>query len=45
VVAFEYVSGNGKIANDEYSIPMLYDQWVRMYKRRASDEAGEQSAT
>jgi hypothetical protein len=44
-VAVEYVSGNGKVANEEYSIPMLYDQWVRMYKRRASDEAGEPSAT
>jgi hypothetical protein len=44
-VAVEYLSGDGKVANDEYSLPMLYDQWVRMYKRRANPQAGEQSLT
>jgi hypothetical protein len=44
-VAVEYLTGDGKVANDEYSLPMLYDQWVRMYKRRANPQAGEPSVT
>lgn len=44
-VAVEYRTIDGKVANDEYSVPMLYDQWVRMYKRRAHPQAGEQPVT
>jgi hypothetical protein len=42
-VAVEYVTGDGKVTNDEYSLPILYDHWVRMYKRRAKPQVGEQS--
>ena len=44
-VAVEYFTGDGKVANDEYSLPVLYDQWVRMYKRRTNPQGGEPSIT
>jgi len=44
-VTIEYLLNNGNVAREEYRVPVLYDQWVRMYKRRANHEAGEDSAT
>lgn len=36
-VTIEYAIAGGKSATEEYSVPMLCDQWVRMYKRRTAD--------
>lgn len=36
VVTVEYALPEGKKTTEEYSVPMLYDSWVRMYKRRNS---------
>ena len=33
-VTVEYALPDGKTATDEFAMPILYDQWVRMYKRR-----------
>ena len=44
-VAIEYLSVDGKLANEKYTLPILYDQWVRMYKRRINPEAVEHSAS
>ncbi len=38
-VTVEYALPDGKQATDEYSVPALYDQWVRMYKRRVAPRA------
>jgi len=35
IVTVAYALPDGRIATEEYSVPMLYDQWVRMYKRRS----------
>jgi len=45
VVAIEYLEGDGKVTTEEYSLPILYDQWVRMYKRRANQNSGEHPST
>jgi len=45
VVAIEYLVGDGKVTSEEYSLPILYDQWVRMYKRRAHQNSGEHPST
>ncbi len=34
VVRLEYQSSGGQKVSEDYTMPMLYDQWVRMYKRR-----------
>jgi hypothetical protein len=34
-VTVEYDLPDGKKATDEFAMPVLYDQWVRMYKKRA----------
>lgn len=33
-VTVEYALPDGKTATDEFAMPILYDQWVRMYKKR-----------
>ena len=38
-VILEYESSSGQKASDEYTLPTLYDFWVRMYKRRATGES------
>jgi len=35
-VTLEYVTPDGHQAAEEFSVPMLYDYWVGLYKRRAS---------
>jgi hypothetical protein len=34
VVTVEYTLPGGQNNSEEYNLPMLYDYWVRMYKRR-----------
>jgi hypothetical protein len=34
VVTVEYTLPGGQKNSEEYSLPMLYDYWVRMYKKR-----------
>ena len=34
IVRLEYQSFSGQIFSEDYTMPMLYDRWVRMYKRR-----------
>ena len=34
IVTVEYALPDGRTTTEEYSVPILYDQWVRMYKRR-----------
>jgi hypothetical protein len=36
IVTVEYALPDGRATTEEYSVPMLYDQWVRMYKRRTA---------
>jgi hypothetical protein len=38
VVTVAYALPEGKIASEDYSVPMLYDRWVGMYKKRAGNE-------
>jgi hypothetical protein len=38
VVTVEYALPEGKIASEEYSVPMLYDRWVGMYKKRSAED-------
>jgi hypothetical protein len=37
-VSVECTTQSGQKTVDEYTIPMLYDLWVRMYKRRAAKD-------
>jgi hypothetical protein len=39
IVRLEYQSSNGQRVSEEFTMPTLYDHWVRMYKRR--DPSGE----
>jgi len=39
IVRLEYQSSSGQKISEDYTLPMLYDHWVRMYKRR--DSSGE----
>lgn len=39
VVILDYCSSSGQKTCEEYTLPTLYDFWVRMYKRRASGES------
>ena len=34
VITVEYTLPGGQRNSDEYNLPMLYDYWVRMYKKR-----------
>ncbi len=34
IVRLEYQSSGGQKISEDYTMPMLYDRWVRMYKRR-----------
>ncbi|MGZ9129629.1 MAG: hypothetical protein ACXW4Z_17790 [Candidatus Binatia bacterium] len=34
IVRLEYQSSSGQKVSEDYTMPMLYDRWVRMYKRR-----------
>ncbi|MEO6163212.1 MAG: hypothetical protein ABIP88_03640, partial [Candidatus Binatia bacterium] len=34
IVRLEYQSSGGQKVSEDCTMPMLYDQWVRMYKRR-----------
>jgi hypothetical protein len=38
VVTLEYSSSSGQNASEEYTLPVLYDFWVRMYKRRTTGD-------
>jgi len=40
IVRLEYQSSSGQKFSEDYTMPMLYDRWVRMYKRR--EPAGNQ---
>ena len=42
LVTIEYALSEGKTTTEEYSVPMLYDLWVRMYKRRNGNRLSEQ---
>lgn len=33
-IGIEYLTPNGQITTAEYTLPVLYDFWVRMYKKR-----------
>ena len=44
-VTVEYALPDGKKATDEYSVPALYDQWVRMYKRRSGEHPAASNLT
>jgi hypothetical protein len=35
-VILEYIKPDGRRSVEEFSVPMLYDYWVRMYKKRAA---------
>jgi hypothetical protein len=35
VIAVEYTLLDGQRKSEEYKLPVLYDHWVRMYKKRA----------
>ncbi len=37
MVTVEYALPDGKKATEEFAMPLLYDQWVRMYKKRTVD--------
>jgi len=39
VVAVEYDLPGGRMAAEEYDVPMLYDFWVRMYMKRTARSA------
>lgn len=45
VVTVEYALPGGKKTIEEYSVPLLYDQWVRMYKKRTADHGSDSSLT
>ena len=45
IVTVEYALADGKQTTEEYSVPLLYDQWVRMYKKRAADRRSDSSLT
>lgn len=34
IVRVEFQSASGQQISEDYTLPMLYDRWVRMYKRR-----------
>ena len=34
VVTLEYTTPDGRKASEEFNVPMLYDFWVRLYKKR-----------
>jgi hypothetical protein len=38
VVSLEYSSSVGQNVSEQYTLPVLYDFWVRMYKRRTTGE-------
>lgn len=37
MVRLEYQPSSGQKISEDYTMPMLYDHWVRMYKRRELD--------
>lgn len=43
-VTVEYQTAGGHAVVDEYTVPMLYDLWVRMYKKRAAKDESEISS-
>jgi hypothetical protein len=45
IVTVEYALPDGKKTTEKYSVPLLYDQWVRMYKKRAADRRSDSSLT
>ncbi|HEX2931635.1 MAG TPA: hypothetical protein VHV54_18055 [Candidatus Binatia bacterium] len=36
IVTLEYTTSDGQKASEEFNIPMLYDCWVRLYKKRTA---------
>jgi len=45
IVTVEYALPGGKKTTEEYSVPLLYDRWVRMYKKRTADHDSDSSLT
>jgi hypothetical protein len=40
LVTVEYTVPGGQSNSEQYNLPMLYDYWVRMYKKRTAPAAG-----
>jgi len=39
LVTVEYLTSSGRLASENYTMPMIYNLWVRMYKKRAADQS------
>jgi hypothetical protein len=39
LVTVEYLSSSGRLISENYTMPMIYNLWVRMYKKRAVDHS------
>ncbi|MBM4298199.1 MAG: hypothetical protein FJ143_10710 [Deltaproteobacteria bacterium] len=39
LITVEYLSTSGRLVSENYTMPMIYNLWVRMYKKRAVDHS------
>src|SRR5262245_55613242 len=39
LVTVEYLSSSGRLVSENYTMPMIYNLWVRMYKKRTVDHS------